>query len=104
MLDMLASYLQPDDTVERCGLVLADGSIIEVENTHPNPTEGFKISARDLMRDPVASWHTHPGASANLSQEDYRGFLQWPHLDHYIIGINGVRKYRIVDGVIIQCE
>jgi proteasome lid subunit RPN8/RPN11 len=90
---------------ERCGLVLADGSILDVENKHPRPEVGVLFPARELVdheHELAATWHTHPSTPSRLSQEDYIGFLQWPHIKHYIIANDGVRCYRIEDGLIVE--
>jgi proteasome lid subunit RPN8/RPN11 len=101
----LKRKLRKTDTVERCGLVLANGSCPEKPNIHPQPERGFMFRAEDLLENEnslVGSWHTHPGQSAALSHEDYNGFSQWPHLTHYIIGTDGVRAYRVIDGI-VEC-
>jgi proteasome lid subunit RPN8/RPN11 len=103
----LKRKLKADDTIERCGLVLADGSCPEKKNIHAVPEKGFMFRAQDLIENEeqlVGSWHTHPGQTAALSHEDYTGFSQWPQLVHYIIGTDGVRAYRTVDGVIQEVD
>ena len=100
----LKKKLRAGDVAERCGLVLKNGRLIETENTHEDPIKGFRIDARELLKheDNLAgTWHTHPGMSANLSNEDRKGFLQWPHLTHYIIGTDGVRSYVVEDGMVM---
>lgn len=100
----LSKYLLPTDTEERCGLVLKNGKSVEVENTAVDPVTSFEISPAEMIkkgRKVAATWHTHPGQSANLSHEDYAGFLNWPNLTHYIVGTDGVRAYRIQDGLIV---
>lgn len=82
--------------VERVGFVLQTGKVVEVENICANPVEGFDVSGEDLVKYSSiakATWHTHPGSDNNLSVSDYRSFLNWPKLEHYIIGTNGVRCY-----------
>lgn len=104
---ILQTKLETNDTVERCGLVLTDGTVIETENKHDNPDKGFRMSAADLIQheDQLAgTWHTHPGQKANLSEEDYRGFNQWPALKHYIIGIDGVRCFEVEAGLILEVD
>lgn len=99
----LKRKLKPTDDVERCGLVLANGDTLSVQNEHPNRAGAFMISARDMLKyEPVGTWHTHPSASAAFSQEDYLGFCNWPQLTHYIIGIDGVRAYRVEDGIVVE--
>ena len=98
----LATLLRPGDVDERCGFVMADGSVIEVENIHPQPHRGFLMSAAAVLQaeEAVAIWHTHPTESSALSHEDYRGFLQWPDMTHIIIGTDQVRVYQVVDGFV----
>jgi proteasome lid subunit RPN8/RPN11 len=105
----LLQLLDPERSDERCGFVMNDGSIVEVGNMHPEPTEGFIMDPTAMILqadDAAATWHTHPKTGPNLSQEDYRGFLAWPRLKHHIIGLgaNGpeVRTYAIYDGVVVQ--
>lgn len=98
---MQLSDLYRPDGPERVGFVLKDGTVVEVTNVCSEPEEGFEVSAEDLVTyssDAVATWHTHPGASRNLSIKDYEMFLDWSDLDHYIIGDDGVRRYTVMDG------
>lgn len=93
-----------DGSLERVGFVLKSGEVIEVENKCDNPEEGFDVSGTDIIRysgDAVATWHTHPNVTANLSMNDYETFLNWSELDHYIIGTDGVVKYIVVEGELI---
>jgi len=82
----LVEYWNP--LVERCGLILADGKILEVPNTHPKPEDHFSIARSYFTEypDALATWHTHPSGQANLTVEDYRAFLTQPNLFHYIVG------------------
>lgn len=95
--------LKAMDTEERCGLILADGSVFQSKNIHPNPERAFMVAPEDLVEHEdnlFGTWHTHPNQPAALSQEDYSGFCQWPTLTHFIVGTDGVRAYRVVEGVI----
>lgn len=98
--------LQADDHEERCGLVLRSGRIIETINRHPQPALGFVIPGKDLLKyqkTVVGTWHTHPrGQTSHLSQEDWLGFSQWPHLTHHVIGADGVRSYVVEDGMVME--
>ena len=97
----LKRKLRPTDTEERCGLVLRDGRCFQVENTHGEPARGFRLDASEMVKhegELAGTWHTHPNQTAALSEEDFMGFRQWPDLTHYIIGTDGVRGYRVVDG------
>lgn len=78
-------------TPERCGILTADGHLVEIPNIHADPVKGFHMEPvaflACLEAGAVATWHTHPGKDPNLSEEDMRGFLQWPMLTHHIVGI-----------------
>lgn len=54
--------------------------------------------------DVVGTFHTHPNASANLSFEDYESFMGYPRLAHYIIGKDGVKKYKVINGALINAS
>lgn len=84
---------------ERVGFIV-DDEIVEVKNIHPDPENGFQVSATDLKEyaeRASATWHTHPGHTSNLSVEDYHTFLNWPGLRHFIIGTDGVSEYYVID-------
>lgn len=103
----LDQYLEPDAVEERCGLILKDGTVIEVDNVADEPEKGFEIPAEKLIEyedDLAGTWHTHPGEGKNLSARDYHGFLTWPKLSHYIIGNDGVAKYVVEDGVVLSAD
>lgn len=99
MIDMAQFY--SSNGPERVGFLLKDGKVVEVENIASDPLQAFQVSADDLLKyegKAAATWHTHPGATRNLSVADYHTFLAWPELEHYIIGSNGVRHYQVRDG------
>lgn len=105
IVSSLKAKYDSSEEQEKCGIILLDGTLIDCENTHVSPTEGFRIPAKLLVQhedDLYGTWHTHPKDSANLSQEDYRGFTQWPRLRHFIIGIDGVRCFTVDDDLIIE--
>lgn len=90
---------------ERVGLVLRDGSVIELPNISTLPEESFLVDPVDLLNhedEMVATWHTHPRTPATLSGEDYQTFLMWPDLLHIIIGTDGVRGYKVVNGAVVN--
>ena len=92
---------------ERVGLILKSGKAIELENVAPDPQVGSTISLDDLVRyedEAVATWHTHPSAPSNLSMDDYEAFKNWPHLKHYIIGLEGVRCFRVAGGRVLNAD
>lgn len=91
---------------ERCGFVI-DGAIFELPNVHPEPKMGFEIDPRDIIRYVTqidAIWHTHPGSSSVLSGEDKRYMKMWPDVFHWVIGEDGMSKYKVEDGVVINAD
>ncbi len=89
---------------ERVGFILDSGEIVEVENVSVTSEEGFEVSAENLIRfeaGAVATWHTHPGESSNLSLDDYLGFLNWPDLRHYIVGSDGTKAFVVKGKTVI---
>lgn len=110
---MLETLLKNDDTVERCGLILKDGSIVEIDNIAEDPTNSYEMNPEQLLpyieADTVAStWHTHPSSDPVLSGADREGFLAWPDLGHCIIGRRdggvAVARYRVEDGFVLACN
>ena len=94
-----------DEGPERCGFILKDGEIVELENCNPDPMQGFEIDSQDILAYlPHLSgvWHTHPGSTSVLSGEDQGYMLIWPDLEHFVIGQDGVRKYVIKDMAIVD--
>ncbi len=79
---------------------------VECKNTCINPEQGFEMSFEDmdLLDAPttIGTFHTHPGQSANLSYEDYESFMGYPMLTHYIIGENGVKAYKVIEGELVN--
>ena len=89
---------------ERVGFVLDTGEIVEVENICEDAENGFEVRGSDLMlyiESAKATWHTHPGESCNPSKGDYQSFLNYPNLDHYIVGKDGISRHIVVDGRVI---
>lgn len=93
-----------DEGNERIGFVLADNTVVECVNGHDDPQYGAKYRSADLFdfvynpdteNKAVATWHTHPNVSCNLSGEDYVAFKNHPHLTHYIVGKDGVATYTV---------
>ncbi len=99
--DLLPLYEGPH---ERCGFILKSGEIVEVPNICNEPTGGFDMRGSDILQfAPIstATWHTHPDEDSNLSSGDYLTFLNWPELDHYIIGNDGVTKFYVSEGDVL---
>jgi proteasome lid subunit RPN8/RPN11 len=97
------------DGPERVGFVMGNNKVVEVRNISSDPNNSFMILTSDietyLIKKKIkATWHTHPNKSANLSVADYTGFQNYPDVAHYIIGSDGLRKYVVEDGSVLQQE
>lgn len=82
--------------IERCGLILKNGAILELPNVHEDPQNGFRVDPAEILKheaETAATWHTHPSGNANLSMEDYHCFLAWPELFHYVVSRVKVNCY-----------
>jgi proteasome lid subunit RPN8/RPN11 len=109
---VLETLYNHEDTEERCGLVLTDGSIVEIENVAQEKTDSYDMNPVAVLpflekKIVAGTWHTHPKGDPNLSGEDYSGFLAYPDLEHSIIGWrNGavaVQTYRVEKGLVVVC-
>ena len=89
---------------ERCGVIEANQIIAEVPNLSKDPKNTFTFRMEDLHNGVEATWHSHPVTAANLSIEDYRFFQSWPQMVHFIIGVDGVRCYQVIDGIVYCVE
>jgi proteasome lid subunit RPN8/RPN11 len=90
---------------ERVGFILKSGRAVEVDNICNEPAYGFDVRVEDLEKYEdrmVATWHTHPGGSSNLSADDFTTYLNWPHLSHYVVGKDGVRHFKVVNGALVN--
>lgn len=90
---------------ERCGIILTNNEIVEVENKHSDPRHHFKILAEDV--EPYQGqikglWHTHIDSNYNLSMADYECFLSLPELTHYIVTKDKVAWYYVDQGLVIN--
>lgn len=86
---------------------MKDGSLIEVPNISPHPENSFMVQGADILKyalsgEAIATWHTHPKKDANLTVEDHEMFLNYPDLEHYIVGTDGVRSYVVKNGRVIN--
>lgn len=103
----LVDFYAPDGP-ERVGFILRSGEIVEVKNVSNDPLNAFAVEPEELIRledEMVASWHTHPGVTSNLSGDDYAAFKSWPDLLHYIIGKGGVTCYSVTaSGAVVKNE
>lgn len=102
--------LQSDDELERCGLEMADGSLIEIRNIAEDPVSTFEMDPEAVLPliktgQVVSTWHTHPKGDPTLSGEDYAFFASWPELKHKIIGVrdgeNLTLEYFVKDGLVV---
>lgn len=107
MIDKLLSFYTPTGP-ERVGFVLRSGEVVEVKNTAKDTDNAFAVSAEDLIAyedEMVATFHTHPSCTSNLSGEDYVAFRNWPSVKHFIIGSDGVACYSVTSsGVVLRDE
>ena len=107
-IDKFKRFWDDNDTKERCGFILKGNRMVEVANVHPNPQEAFEIDPEAIIRHEdqlKATWHTHPDGPPSLSGDDYACFLNWPHLEHYIVGKGcEVRRYIVEDGVVLNAD
>ena len=73
---------------ERGGYITSDNLVFEVKNNHPSSDNNFMFSCEDLDKldseNVIATFHTHPNKSSNLSREDYDAFVNWEKLLHFI--------------------
>ncbi len=91
--------------LERCGVVFASGEVLELPNTHVDPSNNFIIFEDDLLRpNVVATFHTHPHTSPNLSVTDYYAFLAYPDLKHYILSKGKIWCFHTVNGILCRYE
>lgn len=100
--------LYSDEGPERVGFIVA-GKIHETLNISPEPSKQFMVPAEDILKylisgKATATFHTHPNGTCNLSVDDYTAFLNYPEIQHIIIGKDGIRVYGVYDGAVIHQE
>ncbi len=99
------AYFDADDKKERCGFVLEGNRVIEVRNVHPQPEQAVEWDPESIVRHEPrikGTWHSHPNGASTLSGQDHSCFLTWPHLQHYIVSLEGVRCYVVKNGVVLN--
>jgi proteasome lid subunit RPN8/RPN11 len=104
--EQLSEYYSTEPS-ERIGFVMPDGSIIETINISMNPANTFHFRSVDVFNyvfkeGAVATWHTHPNMSSDMSEDDYQMFLNYPDMVHYVIGSDGVNAFIVEDGVVLH--
>jgi hypothetical protein len=90
---------------ERGGVILDDGSVVEFINLADDPENLAVFDVGQLIpyeHRVVASWHTHPDASATLTTEDWETFRGWPAWLHAIVGTDGVRWYAVKGRAVVN--
>lgn len=105
LISKLENFLTGSE--ERVGFVLKNGDIVECLNICTDPEQGFDVSDADLVRycdEAVATWHTHPGATKQLSVGDYETFRVNDELIHFIIGTDGVGAYQVEEGFVLNMD
>lgn len=93
--DLLSMY---SNSGKERGGYLTEDAVVECKNSSED--EGFYIPDYDALEmmceeGVIATFHTHPNMSANLSKEDFSSFQNWGHLLHFIVGNNGVMCYKV---------
>ena len=84
---------------ERGGYITKDLVVYEVDNVHSDKDNNFMFSCEDLEKleneEVIATFHTHPKKTSNLSKEDYDAFVNWEKLLHFIIGQDKISCYKV---------
>lgn len=113
MPDTLFDFVEDSELAfgqpELCGVILADGTVMQLPNVHEEPEKGFHIDPECFLKEveagASATWHTHPGRDPNLSEEDMSGFRSWPDLTHHIVGIRdgakAIASFKVLDGGVV---
>lgn len=86
-----------DEGAERGGFLTSE-EVIECKNSSEDDTfyiPEYETLERMSEDDVIATFHTHPNKTANLSKEDFSSFQNWGHLYHFIIGNNGIMCYKV---------
>ena len=90
---------------ERGGIITRLGPT-ECKNISDNPNDSYEMSYEDMDKlddsDTLGTFHTHPNKSGNLSYDDYESFMAYPGLVHYIVGSDGVKSYKVVNGRLLN--
>lgn len=101
---------------EACGLLLGraragEGTrvarAVRTRNTAPDPRSRYEVdpgdhlaafdAARTQGLEIVGVWHSHPRSAARPSEVDRAA--AWPGWSYVIVGTDGLRSWRLVDGV-----
>lgn len=101
--------LHDPGAVERVGIILNGAEVVELNNVHCEPSQGFHIDVAELlpfMETISGTWHTHVGvtATSDPSEDDIQFFLRWPELQHTIISPRGEKTYFVYGQRVVECE
>lgn len=83
---------------EACGLILDDGSVIELENLSDSPENSFRISREEIVSvlfeldrpvslPDVTLWHSHPNGGVGPSRVDMQQKTLFPQ--HLVLAVSG---------------
>jgi len=92
-----------DPQIELCGVISPKKRVRQTKNLSDTPESTFLFDGKDL-EGAIASWHSHPDGTANLSIADYRFFQSWPNQAHFIISSDEVRCYTVEKGLVYFIE
>lgn len=90
---------------ERCGVVLNDGTIVELPNRSSSPSNSFSMLESDFepyREQAIATWHTHPRGPNNLSIDDYNTFVELEDYYHLILTHQSISLYKTIDGHVMN--
>lgn len=88
---------------EAAGFILKSGQMVEVKGTAT--ADSIAVASEDILAyidQAAATWHTHTNGTANLSMEDYESFVSNPNLKHFIVAVDEVRGYEVVNGQVLN--
>lgn len=92
--------------LEKCGVILKTGEIVELINESFEPDQSFKISQEavdNIGLDNIETfWHSHPSNNSNLSLEDYFTFIKYPDHKHRIYVNDHFVDYYVRNGLVIR--
>lgn len=99
LVKSLCSKWNPE--VERCGIVLLDGEVVELPNVWHEPERGFGILHEDVA--PYIAkhgidyflgvWHTHPSNTCHPSELDRIGWISIPGVRYFIVTESEVAEW-----------
>lgn len=99
--EKLLTYFQRGG-LERCGVVLSTGEVVELENEHSEPQNNFSMDLALFSENVIATWHTHPHDSPNLSVTDYNTFRSFPKLKHLIVSSKEIWGYYMENDILLR--